>query len=133
MRFVRGPRYSWGMPLARLREVAWEALRIDLAVAAIQRVLAGEAAERLVDRTVRAGRELSREERAALVEAIFGVALWRRRLAWHAGNSDIPVILLACLLRDLAGLDESRALALTGLPAAKKIIIFFPAPDQVSR
>jgi 16S rRNA (cytosine967-C5)-methyltransferase len=113
------------MPLARLREVPWDALRADLAVPAIRRVLAGEAAEREVDRTLRAGRDLSREERAALVEAIFGVALWRRRLAWHAGDSDIPLILLACLLRDLAGLDESRALALTGLPAAKKNNYFF--------
>lgn len=113
------------MPLARLREVPWDALRADLAVPAIRRVLAGEAAEREVDRTLRAGRDLAREERAALVEAIFGVALWRRRLVWHAGDSEIPVILLACLLRHLAGLDESRALALTGLPAAKKNNYFF--------
>jgi 16S rRNA (cytosine967-C5)-methyltransferase len=114
------------MSLGRLREVPWDALRADLAVPAIRRVLAGEAAEREVDRTLRAGRDLSREERAALVEAIFGVALWRRRLAWHAGDSAIPVILLACLLRDLAGLDESRAaLALTGLPGAKKNNYFF--------
>jgi hypothetical protein len=121
------------MPMARLREVPWDALRADLAVPAIRRVLAGEAAEREVDRTLRSGRDLAREERAALVEAIFGVALWRRRLVWHAGDSEIPVILLACLLRHLAGLDESRALALTELPAAKKNNYFFLAPDRVSR
>src|SRR5260370_17104249 len=63
-----------GMPLARLREVPWDALRADLAVPAIRPVLAGEAAEREVDRTLRARRGLAREERTTLAEAIFGGA-----------------------------------------------------------
>ena len=123
------------VPIERLAAVPWDALRADLALPAIARVLDGAAAEREIDRTLRANRQLAREERRALVEAVFGVALWRRRLAWHAGfdtslytgapvphptgisssGSDIPVILLTCLLRDLAGLEEAHALAITGL------------------
>src|SRR5712691_2709808 len=112
----------------RLSEVPWEALRTDIALPAIGRVLEGAAAEREVDRTLRSHRGLSREERAALVEAIFGVALWRRRLAWHAG-SDLPRVLLTCLLRDLAGLPEPRALAICGLSLAPPLR---PAPDRLA-
>jgi 16S rRNA (cytosine967-C5)-methyltransferase len=39
------------------------------------------------------------------VEAIFGVSLWRRRLAWHAGSSE-PAHLLQALTRDLGGFGE---------------------------
>ena len=127
--------------IARLARVPWDALRADVALPAIERVLAGEPAERELDRALRAHRALVREERTAVVEAVFGVALWRRRLAWHAGidllqgapvphprailssGSDIPAILLTCLLRDLAGLPESRAVALTGATRA-------PAHDE---
>jgi 16S rRNA (cytosine967-C5)-methyltransferase len=90
------------MALARLTEVPWKALRVDVALPAIARVLDGAPAEREVDRALRAHRELSRDQRTAAVEAIFGVALWRRRLAWHAG-SEAPADLLAALVRDLAG------------------------------
>ena len=120
-------------PFARLREVPWDALEVDLVLRAIARVLQGEAAEREIDKLLRAHREWRREQRAAAVEAIFGVALWRRRLAWHAGlsarlfnqggprplpsrslaaPSDIPMILLTSLLRDLPhGAPEPPALA----------------------
>lgn len=104
--------YRCGVPLARLREVPWEALRAGAAVPAISRVLQGAPAEREIDRALRANRQFSREERAALVEATFGVALWRRRLSWHSRGDRAPGVLLACLLRDLAGLDEARACAL---------------------
>jgi 16S rRNA (cytosine967-C5)-methyltransferase len=70
-------------PFGRIAAVPWGALRRDLAAAAIERVLNGVPAEREIDRTLRAHRDLSRNERTALVEAIFGVALWRRRLAWQ--------------------------------------------------
>ncbi len=103
-------------PVERLRNVPWDALRPDVAVPAIARVLDGAPAEREVDRALRASRELGAEERAAVVEAIFGVALWRRRLRWETGSRD-PAVLLASLLRDLAGLPESRALALAGVGA----------------
>jgi 16S rRNA (cytosine967-C5)-methyltransferase len=85
------------MAISRLRAVPWQALRADLALPAIARVLEGAAAEREIDRTLRGNRGLSREERTALVEAIFGVALWRRRLAWHAGTSE-PSALLSALI-----------------------------------
>src|SRR5205814_6172275 len=55
------------------------------------------------------------EQRAAAVETIFGVALWRRRLLWHAGSPD-PRALLFVLLRDLAGVRETEAAALCDLP-----------------
>ncbi len=106
--------------IERLRAVPWEALRPELALPAIERVLAGAAAEREVDRALRSARELSRSERAALVEAIFGVALWRRRLRFHAGaderrlrfqaGADEPRLLLFALLRDLAGREDAGAL-----------------------
>lgn len=72
--------------------VPWHALRKDLALAAIEPVLHGAPAERQIDRTLRAHRDLTREERAALVEAVFGVGLWRRRLQWQcrsARSSDL--------------------------------------------
>src|SRR3954465_3453522 len=95
--------------IARLRGVPWHALRTDLALPAIARVLDGAAAEREIDRTLRANRRLSREERTALGEAIFGVSLWRRRLAWHAGSSE-PAALLAAL-RDPADAGQPDRLA----------------------
>jgi len=102
------------MPLPRLREVPWDALRPDVALPAIARVLEGAPAEREVDRALRTHRDLSRDEREAVVEAIFGVALWRRRLAWHTGSSKDPAILLASLLHDLAGVPADRAVSLAG-------------------
>lgn len=100
--------------MERLRQIPWDALRADVALPAIARVLAGEAAEREVDRALRTHRDLTREQRAAAAEAIFGVALWRRRLRWETAASS-PEVLLASLLRDLAQLPEERALALAGL------------------
>ncbi len=124
----------------RLREVPWRALAgiasaLDAPLAA---VLAGEPAERIVDRFLRAHRELGSDERVAVKEAIYGLAVWRRRLAWHAcqgrrGTSPRPTqsqmdeagitprAFLAALLRDLGGAAEAEALA--GLPAGT-----LPAP-----
>ena len=100
--------------LDRLREIPWAALRADLAVPALERVLAGAAAEREVDRTLRANRTLTSAERTALVEAIFGVALWRRRLGVHAGSHE-PRALLCALVRELGGVERDSAAALCGL------------------
>ena len=87
---------------------------------AIARVLDGAPAEREVDRALRAHPELDADQRAALAEAIFGVALYRRRLAWETATNGAPdaATLLASLLRDLAGVPEQRALALAGVPDA---------------
>lgn len=107
---------------SRLRAVPWEALDATAVAPALRAVLEGATAEREVDRVLRAHRGFSREQRRAAAEAIFGVALWRRRLAWQARissglyigapvphpmgiiseGSDIPLALLCCLIRDLA-------------------------------
>ena len=104
----------------RLQEVPWDALRVEVALPAIARALEGFPVEREVDRALRANRDLTQDQRRAAVEAIFGVALWRRRLAWETGTAGAPdpATLLASLLRDLAGVPESRALSLTGLAVA---------------
>ncbi|HVI23408.1 MAG TPA: RsmB/NOP family class I SAM-dependent RNA methyltransferase, partial [Myxococcales bacterium] len=65
---------------ARLANVAWSALRSAEVIPVLARVLDGEPAEREIDRFLRARRWYEANERAAAVEAIFGVALWRRRL-----------------------------------------------------
>ncbi len=117
--------------MQRLREVPWEALDVAAVLPAIARVLAGAPAERELERMLRGHRDFSREQRRAAAEAVFGVALWRRRLAWQAGisfpalsigaprphpgpiisnGSDIPANLLACLIRDLAEADLPEAL-----------------------
>lgn len=107
------------MQVARLADIPWSALRAGVALPAIARVLEGAAAEREVDRALRSHRGLSRDERTAAVEAIFGVALWRRRLAWHAGllswQAGDGALLLTCLLRDLAAVPEAQARAWTGV------------------
>lgn len=114
---------------ARLRTVPWRSLR-GLArelEPALRRVLAGDPAERVVDRFLRDHRSLGRAERAAAVEAIFGVALWRRRLGWHAGaEPDLgapPLLCLAVLLRDLGDLAAAEAEEIAALPRGS-----LPAP-----
>lgn len=67
---------------ARLRSVPWRALLglEALLDAPLREVLDGVAAERVVDRFLRAHREFTAEQRQASAEAIFSVGLWRRRL-----------------------------------------------------
>lgn len=62
----------------------------------IAEMLAGAAAERVLDRFLRAHRDFSAEQRRASAEALFGVGLWRRRLG--AG----PPQVLLTRLRTLA-------------------------------
>lgn len=112
--------------MERLRQVPWEALRLETALPAIARVLEGAAAEREVDRALRAARDLDAAGRAALAEAIFGVAMWRRRLAVHAG-SRAPRLLLFALLRDLAGRADAAALAGVAHPPPER-----PAPQGLA-
>jgi len=111
---------------ARLREVPWAALAglaagsgsplapaLDAPLAA---VLGGAAAERVLDRFLRDHRALDGDGRRAAAEAIFGVGLWRRRLRFHLGaRPESPRVLLALLLRDVAGLAAETALGATGL------------------
>ncbi|MGC4001532.1 MAG: RsmB/NOP family class I SAM-dependent RNA methyltransferase [Anaeromyxobacter sp.] len=102
---------------ARLQGVPWEALA-GLAPALdgpLAEVLAGAPGERVLDRFLRAHRELRAPSRAAAAEAIFGVGLWRRRLRTQLGAPDAPPrLLLAALARDLGG--RADAAALTALP-----------------
>jgi 16S rRNA (cytosine967-C5)-methyltransferase len=128
----------------RLEEVPWRALG-GLAAAlepALAEALAGAAAERVVDRFLRAHRDLGADGRRAAKEAVYGVAVWRRRLAYHASfdsaplrgatlrtnggggpfalsgaaerrsrsATPLPLVLLAALLRDLAGVADAEAL-----------------------
>jgi 16S rRNA (cytosine967-C5)-methyltransferase len=103
----------------RLGAVPFEALA-GLAGAldpALAEVLAGAPAERVLDRFLRHHRHLGPPGRAACAEAVFGVGLWRRRLRHGLGGAPgTPRLLLALLLRDLAGRDDAAALA--GLPAS---------------
>ncbi|HYQ81668.1 MAG TPA: class I SAM-dependent methyltransferase, partial [Anaeromyxobacteraceae bacterium] len=104
--------------LRRLATVPWPALpplAVDLD-GPVGRVLLGEPAERVLDRFLRDRPGLDADGRAASAEAIFGVGLWRRRLAWHLGREEAPPrLLLASLLRDLAGLPGAAAEAACGL------------------
>lgn len=82
----------------------WDALD-DLEVGpAVAEVLRGSPADRVLDRFLRRGRALSPHQRTAAAEAVFGVGLWRRRLAWAAGFprwEDAPPTTLLSELRRL--------------------------------
>lgn len=103
---------------ARVRDVPWDALaglapELEPALAA---VLAGEAADGVLSRFLRARPRLDAPARTAVAEAVLGVGLWRRRLRAQLGQEDAPPrLLLAALLRDLGGRGDAAALA--GLPA----------------
>jgi 16S rRNA (cytosine967-C5)-methyltransferase len=98
----------------RLCAIPWSALAGRAAVldGPLAEILAGAAAERIVDRVLRADRSLPGDARRAFAEALFGVALWRRRLRAHLGDLGAPPrALLGSLLRDLAGRPDAEALA----------------------
>jgi 16S rRNA (cytosine967-C5)-methyltransferase len=117
----------------RLASVPWPGL-LPLGAALdepLGRVLGGEAAERVLDRFLRARPGLDRDGRAAVAEAVFGVGLWRRRLAWHLGREGAaPRLLLASLLRDLAGQGGAAAEALCAL-APGSLPPQRPPPDDL--
>jgi len=119
------------LSIRRLQAVPWDALEgiVETVLPPIQRVLAGAAAEREIDALLRANRTLDTRQRAAVVEAIFGVGLWRRRLAVHTGSPD-PRALLFALLRDLSGVEESQAAKLVAL--ASSLPARVPAPDRLA-
>ncbi len=97
---------------ARVATVPWEAIAglgtvLNAPLAAI---LDGAAAERVLDKTLRANRELSAEQRRVVAESLFGVGLWRRRLrARHSANAS-PLELLATLIRDLGQRSDASLL-----------------------
>src|SRR5919198_5612574 len=111
-------------PLSRLLTVPFNALQglqVPL-TAAISEVLAGTPAERVIERLLRAHRDLDADQRQALAEAIFGVGLWRRRLEWHAGLDETASptpehvhTLLFVFLRELAAVAPADAAAWSGM------------------
>jgi len=69
---------------ARLGEIPWAAITPDLRVdlePVISAVLSGTPAERVLDRFLRSHPTLTSDQRRATAEAVFGIGLWRRRLA----------------------------------------------------
>ena len=118
----------------RLRGVPFEALagRSGALEPALARVLAGERAERVLDRFLRAHRGLDATGRAACAEAVFGVGLWRRRLRHALGGAPgTPLLLLALLLRDLGGRADAAGLA--GLAGAALPSPTAPPPGLADR
>jgi 16S rRNA (cytosine967-C5)-methyltransferase len=90
---------------------------------ALSQVLSGSAAERVLDRTLRSHRLLSREQRQALAEVVFNVALWRRRLGFLLGHPDAPPsALLFAFLHRLADVPEGEAARLAGVPAPPALV-----------
>ena len=86
----------------RLRSIDWtslQALREDV-VQALEPVLAGCEAARALTGLLRRHSRWSRTERAAVSEALLGVALWRRRLRHHSPDGS-PSALLDVLVREL--------------------------------
>lgn len=81
---------------------------------ALSRVLSGEAAERVLDRVLRAGK-LSRGGRQAVAEALFGVGLWRRTLGVLVGREASAGELLFALLHGMARVPAGEAASLAGL------------------
>lgn len=70
----------------RVRSIDWSALDgLDLREP-IARILENQPAERVLDRFLRAHRELTAAQRKVTAEALFGVGLWRRRLARQGGD-----------------------------------------------
>ncbi len=136
---------------ARIRSVPWRALlglgpELEPPLAA---VLAGQAAERVLDRFLRDHRRLACDERTAAAEAIFGIGLWRLRLAWHASRFPQeaarphvpPLALLGALVRDLGGAAGSEAEEIAGLapgtlppprPPPRELALRFSLPDWLA-
>lgn len=101
--------------LAHLRSVEWGALLgaeelVHLAAPALDEILAGTPAERVLDKLLRRHRaSLSAPQRKLLAEALFGVSLWRRRLAHVAGGRTDARSLLSALVDLVPLADPGRA------------------------
>jgi 16S rRNA (cytosine967-C5)-methyltransferase len=118
---VRISRFALAMYRAaeeRLGGLPWNALRglAPALDAPLAEVLAGAPAAAVLARVLRSLPGLGAEARAAVAEAVLGVALWRRRLRVQLGGAGGPPrLLLAALIRDLAGREDAAALC--SLPA----------------
>jgi 16S rRNA (cytosine967-C5)-methyltransferase len=101
----------------RLAQIDWSQLpevRRQV-LEALGPVLHGAEAARLLTVLLRSHPGWDAAHRAVAAEALFGVALWRRRLTHHAG-SEAPGALLTALLRDVAHLPVHSVRDWTGAP-----------------
>lgn len=116
----------------RLTTVPWQALQGlgPLLDPALTEILAGQPAERVLDRLLRAHRDFTAEQRQVCAESLFGVGLWRRRLRWHLHGSSLQ--LLAILAGELGGFPGAAPAlgvevpALQPLPTAWRDRFSFP-------
>lgn len=101
--------------LRRLEGVHWASAApyMPRLLASLGRVLAGAPAERELDGLLRRCRGASSEARRAIAESVFGVALWRRRLAWHSGSAAPESLWFAFLVS--AGHPPGSSARLVGL------------------
>jgi 16S rRNA (cytosine967-C5)-methyltransferase len=111
----------------RLAQLDWSSLpevRRQV-LEALGPVLHGSDAHRALTVLLRSHPSWDASHRAVAAEAIYGVALWRRRLAHHAASTS-PAALLAALLRDVAHLPKESVRSWTGaeLPEPR------PPPDD---
>jgi 16S rRNA (cytosine967-C5)-methyltransferase len=111
----------------RLAQLDWSSLSEvrRQVLEALGPVLHGSDAHRALTVLLRSHPSWDASHRAVAAEALYGVALWRRRLAHHAGSTS-PAALLAALLRDVAHLPKDSVRSWTGaeLPEPR------PAPDD---
>jgi 16S rRNA (cytosine967-C5)-methyltransferase len=91
----------------RLAQLPWSGLPqlAPLLVPALDAVLEGGRAERVLDRLLRAHRDFSAPQRQLTAESVFGVALWRRRLRVEQG-AQAPALRLLAGLAALGGAPE---------------------------
>ncbi len=116
----------------RLRGIPWEALAgLGPRLApAIDEVLAGSPAERVLDRLLRR-EKLDAAQRRAVAEALFGVGLWRRRL----GAPAPALTLLARLAGGLGGWKDAAAelgVASAAAPGPATFADRFSMPDWLA-
>lgn len=88
----------------RLTTVPWRALQGlgPVLAPALDAILAGQPAERALDKLLRAHRDFTPEQRTVCAESLFGVGLWRRRLRCQL-DEPTALQLLAVLARELGG------------------------------
>ena len=134
--------------LPRLAALPWSALE-GLSASlpeTIAQVLAGEPAAKALGALLRTHRHWISPQRQVAAEAIFGVSLWRRRLAYQLDDTwQTPTkgsLYLFSLLRDLAKLSSQDAGQFLGVdpavvPAAKappqELAVFYSFPDWIAK
>ncbi|MBX7096469.1 MAG: RsmB/NOP family class I SAM-dependent RNA methyltransferase [Myxococcaceae bacterium] len=121
-------------PFDRLASLPWLALRGlgPLLEPALDQVLRGESAERVLDRFLRAHKDFTAEQRTVSAESLFGVGLWRRRLALGL-ERPTALVLLARLVRDLAGVqDDVLGVAAPASPEPTSLADAWSLPDWLA-